>query len=391
MKRCGDAALWGSQSWLQPAFSRLSSPAQPPVSAARDAPERTVRRSCERLLLFAALLLAGCGRYADFTLPPIPGGDPNLTFAFDERPEPVLGRSSGFDSQDAMAPSVITWWGPGLLNFYSGYDGATWRTGEAFSMDGIRWKSGGAAFLAPDPHTWEGSYIAGNGSVVVGFDDSGPGARRDAFWYYYVAGPRNAGRIGLARSRIGHALRKEPTPVLQNGPFESWDERAVADPYVVHIHPYFYLYYLGQDRADPPRQRLGVARSTDGFHWEKLRANPILEPGPPGSFDEAGDGEPAVWQSNGYYWMLFTGRDFSEIRRLGLARSTDGVHWTKLPAVFSGTQAWDSKVICDPTVVVKDGEIRVWFGGGDVASPDENLHGQIGFAVLRPVNATLAK
>jgi hypothetical protein len=29
--------------------------------------------------------------------------------------------------------------------------------------------------------------------------------------------------------------------------------------------------------------------------------------------------------------------------------------------------------------------------GGDVASPDENLHGQIGFAVLRPVNATLAK
>jgi hypothetical protein len=49
-------------------------------------------------------------------------------------------------------------------------------------------------------------------------------------------------------------------------------------------------------------------------------------------------------------------------------------------------------VICDPAVVVEGGEIRVWFGGGDAASPDENLHGQIGFAVLRPVvNATLAK
>jgi hypothetical protein len=24
----------------------------------------------------------------------------------------------------------------------------------------------------------------------------------------------------------------------------------------------------------------------------------------------------------------------------------------------------------------------VWFGGGDAASPDENLHGQIGFATL---------
>ena len=381
-------ALWGSQSWLQPAFSRLSSPAYPPVSASRDAPEGTVRRSCERLLLFAALLLAGCGHYADFTLPPVPGGDPNLTFAFDARPEPVLGRSSGWDSQDALAPSVIAGWGPGLLNFYSGYDGASWRTGMASSMDGIRWKPADAAFLAPDPHTWEGGYIAGNGSAMIGKGIEPAG--RDELWYYYVAGPRNSGRIGLAMARQGH-WRREPAAVLQNGPFESWDERAVADPYVIHIWPYFYLYYLGHDRADPPRQRLGVARSTDGIHWEKLLANPILEPGPPGSFDEAGVGEPAVWQSNGFYWMLFTGRDFSEIRRLGLARSTDGVHWTKLPAVFSGTQAWDSKVICDPTVVVKDGEIRVWFGGGDVASPDENLHGQIGFAVLRPVNATLAK
>jgi len=80
------------------------------------------------------------------------------------------------------------------------------------------------------------------------------------------------------------------------------------------------------------------------------------------------------------------GPRFSEIRRLGLARSTDGVHWTKLPAVFSGAQAWDSKVICDPTVLVENGEIRVWFGGGDAASPDENLHGQIGFSIFQSNN-----
>jgi predicted GH43/DUF377 family glycosyl hydrolase len=339
--------------------------------------------------LAAVLFLAGCGRYANFTLPPTAGGDPNLTFAFDERAEPVLGTGAAWDSHDALAPSVIAWWGPGLLNFYSGYDGATWRTSVAYSMDGLRWKPADAASLAPDPHTWEGGYIAGNGSAMVG---SGPApGDREEFWYFYVAGPRNAGRIGFARQKLGHAWRKGPSPVLENGPFESWDERAVADPYVVHIYPYLYLYYLGQDRADPPRQRLGVARSTDGVHWDKLRANPILEPGPPGSFDEAGDGEPAVWQSHGYYWMLFTGRDFSEIRRLGLARSTDGVHWTKLPTVFSGAQPWDAKVICDPSVIVEGGEIHVWFGGGDVASPDENLHGQIGFAVLRPVSATLAK
>jgi hypothetical protein len=36
--------LWGGQSWLQPAFSRPSSPATS-VSAARDAPEGVVRHS----------------------------------------------------------------------------------------------------------------------------------------------------------------------------------------------------------------------------------------------------------------------------------------------------------------------------------------------------------
>jgi hypothetical protein len=44
--------------------------------------------------------------------------------------------------------------------------------------------------------------------------------------------------------------------------------------------------------------------------------------------DEAGIGEPAVWQSHGFYWMLYTVRDFNENRHLRLARSTDGVRWT---------------------------------------------------------------
>src|SRR5580704_1387133 len=42
-------ALWGSQSWLQPAFSRLSSPRVTSVSAAKDAPEGAVPRSSERV------------------------------------------------------------------------------------------------------------------------------------------------------------------------------------------------------------------------------------------------------------------------------------------------------------------------------------------------------
>ena len=308
------------------------------------------------------LLLTGCGGYANFTLPLVPGGDPAMTFRFQAQPAPVLKRGH---FADALNPSVS-----GNLNLYSVFDGVTWHTALATSVDGQSWSPQGIV-LSPDAGTWEGPYIAANGSLLQA---SGQ------LWYWYQAGPRGRHRIGLARSADAKSWRKEPGPVLDHGPVGAWDERVVADPYVIRSDPYFYLYYLGQDRA--VRQRLGVARSSDGLHWEKLRVNPILDLGGDGAFDEAGLGEPAVWQSHGFYWMLYTGRDVREFRRLGLARSIDGVHWTKLPTVFSGDQSWDSKVICDPTVVVNGDRIQVWFGGGDAASPDENLHGQIGFGTL---------
>jgi predicted GH43/DUF377 family glycosyl hydrolase len=324
--------------------------------------------------------VSGCGRYADFTLPPVSGGDPNMTFAFEAQAEPVLTAGDGWESHDVLNPSVISRSQPqSLLNFYSGFDGRTWRTGLAASDDGAGWQKQGV-ILSPDPRTWEGSYIAANGSALW---------YENQFWYWYQAGPRERPRIGLARALDTHSWRKETKPVLEPGPYGSWDEYGVADPSVVRIEPYFYLFYLGQDRAR--RQRLGVARSTDGVRWEKFRANPVLELGDAGAFDENGLGEPAVWNSHGFYWMLYTGRDTAENRRLGLARSTDGVHWRKLRTVFSGNQPWDAKVVCDPTVEVDGGVIRVWFGGGDVASPDENLHGKIGLAMLRPVRAIRPK
>jgi len=76
--------------------------------------------------------------------------------------------------------------------------------------------------------------------------------------------------------------------------------------------------------------------------------------------------------------MLYTARDYAENRRLGLARSIDGVHWRKTPGRVRRGLGVEFQVLCDATVLVEGGDIRVWFGGGDVASPDENLHGQIG-------------
>jgi predicted GH43/DUF377 family glycosyl hydrolase len=253
-------------------------------------------------------------------------------------------------------------------NFYSEFDGRTWHTAAATSPDGLVWSKLGRVL---SPLGWEGTYIAANGSALVVGDE---------VFYWYEAG--DPSRIGLARSRDGKNWTRQREPVVPVGPRGSFDERDVADPYVIRAGDRFYLFYLGQDRAH--RQSLGVARSSDGVTWEKLRMNPILEPGAPGAFDEMGLGEPAVWTSGGQWWMLYTGRDKAERRRLGLAHSSDGLRWERVPNfVVSGMNTWNSQVVCDPSVEqMPDGSLRVWFGGGDVPSPDQGLHGQIGVGVL---------
>jgi predicted GH43/DUF377 family glycosyl hydrolase len=232
----------------------------------------------------------------------------------------------------------------------------------------MAWRKEGK-ILSPDPGTWEAGAIAANGSAI---------ANPAGILYFYQAG--DPARIGVAESMDGRQWRKRGAAVLDAGPRGSWDERGVADPDVIQVDGTYYMFYLGMDRAR--RQRLGAAISGDGIQWRKLLSNPILELGPYGAFDENGLGEPAVFATHGYYWMLYTGRDRSEVRRLGLARSRDGVVWEKQPQVFAGDRGWDSKVLCDPSVLVEGDGVRVWFGGGDVARPDQNIHGQIGAGVL---------
>ncbi len=282
-----------------------------------------------------------------------------------------MARGDTWDAVDALNPSVLQWRGT-YWNFYSGFDGKTWHTGASISADGMTWVNR-RKILSPDSATWEGAYIAANGSAIV---------HNDSVLYWYQAGS-GVPAIGLARSLDGLAWQRELRAVLDPGPRGSWDERGVADPYVIEAGEWFYLYYTGLDRAQ--RQRFGVARSRDGAAWQKSLDNPILDIGGHEDWDEGGLGEPAIWSSHGSYWMLYTGRAWDEKRRIGLAKSKDGIHWEKLSRrPFAGASAWDSAVICDPSVEVSpDGKsVRVWFGGGDVAKPDERINGQIGYATL---------
>jgi len=321
----------------------------------------------KRWVVLAGVCLAGCGKYGEFRLPPAHGEAREVRWEWEPSPDPVITRGSAgaFDSVDALNPSIAKT-ADGYVNYYSGWDGKTWRTGLATSLDGLRWRKNGMV-LQPGPEAWEGSYIAANGAIY------------ETYYYYQAGSPP---QIGLTKG----FKEKLPAPVLRSGPRGSWDERGVADPYVLKAAGKLYMFFLGQDRAR--RQRLGVAESDDGVTWTKSLQNPILELGGAGAFDEYGLGEPAVWPQFGKWWMLYTGRDKKEWRRIGLAVSGDGIRWQKVGerALIDVGEGWNSRVVCDPEVeVVGDGKVRVWFGGGNRPEPAENLQGQIGVGVLRPV------
>ncbi len=309
-----------------------------------------------------ALVLAGCGRYSTFTLP-VQGPLQPGRYEWQARREPVLQTGA----VDTLNPSVVKWPG-GLLNLFSVFDGRTWHTESALSADGIAWREA-QRVLSPRAGSWEGGYIAANGAGIV---------FQGELLYFYQAG--SPPRIGLTRSSDATTWTREPAPVLALGPRGAWDERAAADPYVLEAGGRLYLYYLGEDRAR--RQRLGVAVSSDGRQWTKLTGAPVLEVGGPGAWDEAGLGEPAVWSARGSWWMLYTGRAQNEVRRMGLARSSDGIHWQRTGLWIAGAEPWNAQVVCDATVLASEASVRVWFGGGDVAHPAENIHGRIGYGEL---------
>lgn len=327
-----------------------------------------------RIGLGAAVVLigTGCSRYADFTLPVTKNSNlQERRWTWKAEPNPQITRG---ELTDVLNPVVVDHAGL-YWNFYSAFDGKTWHTALATSGDGENWTRVSQRVLSPDPATWEGNYIAANGDVLrVGRE----------FLMWYQAGPMGKTRIGLARSGDGRNWVKHPKPVIGYGPRGAWDEISLgdADVYRLGAKGSFFLFYLGEDRAR--RQRLGVAMSDDGVKWTKLRSNPVLEIGKPGSFDEQGLGEPNVWRGpDGDYWMIYTARNRAEIRRMGLARSADGVHWRKVnEPVIAGSAYWNNKVVCDASVLPSGDTVRVWYGGGTVAHPAERINGQIGYGEL---------
>jgi predicted GH43/DUF377 family glycosyl hydrolase len=108
--------------------------------------------------------------------------------------------------------------------------------------------------------------------------------------------------------------------ILENGVYKMW-----------------YVYMVGYG----PVQQIGYATSTDGMAWARYSGNPVLAPGPTGAWDDGRVEEPTVVSIQGSYLMYYLGVSIGNFGATGIARSSDGIHWTKTSLTFPASK-WDS-------------------------------------------------
>jgi beta-1,2-mannosidase len=153
----------------------------------------------------------------------------------------------------------------------------------------------------------------------------------------------------------------------------AWESKDVFNPAIIVRSGRIYMLYRAQDRIGQPAgtSRIGLAESTDGFHFIRHPA-PVLYPDNDAEKKyewEGGCEDPRVVEDEkGVYYMTYTAYDGHNARLL-VATSPDLVHWTKHGPAFA--KAYEGKYIDKWS---KSGAIVSRYTGGRIIAT--RIHGK---------------
>jgi predicted GH43/DUF377 family glycosyl hydrolase len=156
---------------------------------------------------------------------------------------------------------------------------------------------------------------------------------------------------------------KLPTnPVLSPGPPGSWDETMAVANTVLRHEGIYKMWYEGD-------VSFGYATSDDGITWIKSPSNPVMEPGTPDSWDGGNLDNASVVIVGEMYHMFYSAVDATNDNRIGHATSPDGINWTKNPSnpvIDIGVLgSWDQFEAMHPFVLYNNGQFHMYYNGHD--------------------------
>jgi len=243
------------------------------------------------------------------------------------------------------------------LMFKMWYTGITDHSGiyYATSLDGVNWTPYGMVLDIGESGSWEGLAV---GRPVVLFDGV-------IYKMWYMGYDGFAHRIGYATSMDGiNWIKCEANPVLVPGGNGGWDDWSLGEFTVTFDGALYRMWYNGQAYMYVTL-KIGVATSPDGISWTKYAHNPVLVPGSSG-WDSYHIYTGPVIKKESSYLMWYSGQQSSTVR-VGLATSPDGFSWTKQsgnPVLDVGPpETWDSAYIFAMSVVKKADRLLMWYWG----------------------------
>jgi predicted GH43/DUF377 family glycosyl hydrolase len=206
----------------------------------------------------------------------------------------------------------------------------------------------------------------GDGFESVGIFNPAVVKRGDEFIMLYRAqDKKGTSRIGYATSSEGIHFNPRANPVME--PATEYElDGGVEDPRLVKINDNYYLTYTGYNKKDA---QLCLATSRDLVHWQRQG---VILPAYKGRWNVGWTKSGAIVSQkiNGKYWMYFMADADKRPNQMGVAYSSDLVHWIEpldRPVLERRPGYFDSYVVepGPPPVMTKDGIFMVYNGADD--------------------------
>jgi len=284
-----------------------------------------------------------------------------FSFAQD-RPEMYYGDKTVQSRPFAKDPYVIFFKGTYWM-YYTVPDSLRkqFHIGIATSKDLTIWKKKGD--MMPIPNSIEAKGICAPGALI-----------KDGVLhlFYQTYGNGKGDAICHASSKDGMIFDRDPTNPIFHPAVSDWSCGRAIDAEVIAFKNQYFLYYATRDTAYKIQQQgVAVANLNTDFSrnsWKEIPGMPMLKPEL--DWEKSCIEAASCIQIGDALFMFYAGGYNNEPQQIGVAKSMDGIHWNRLfskPFLTNGpTGSWNASESGHPKIfLAEDGKYYLFFQGNN--------------------------